>query len=391
MISYIKSTGISQGRIQFIRKTIPGHDRPTQTHHWGAKMEMRERNRSTQQILKRHRARRGFTLLELLVAIVVITILAAFILPAVTGVFGTAKESSVRNEISQLESAIATFKQKYGIEPPSYIKLYESPDTGDDMTSADPSWRKDTTADEMTYPHRVASRALIQRMWPNFDFSIARDLDHDGNTTDYYILRGSDCLVFFLGGMLQFGPGTDGQPGVAGTDDDGANGADDAAELGFLGSDDTAVLAGFSKNPANPFATPTNGEVREGPFFEFTTSRLRKSGIMTAPAPADFLRYLDPLGGQTSPYLYLSSYDGTGYHTADIPASTNLSGPFLTASGGPAQKQKNSQIISPGADSLYSLSGGSVIYDISQSNNGLGTNNAAYDNITNFSNGRLKP
>jgi len=292
------------------------------------------RNQTVRPNQQRHPARRGFTLLELLVAITVIAVLAAFLLPAIQGIVGTTKDAAVRNEISQMESAIATFKQKFGIEPPSGITLCED----------NSGW---------TNPANATSKALIQRMWPNFDFTMnAYDFNDNSATTDTFTLTGSECLVFFLGGVQK-------------------NGA----------------LYGFSKNPSDPFETTSTN--REGPFFEFAPSRLKPTPV-TANAPAKV--YVDGLGGQTNPYVYLSSYDGQGYRVADIPASTNLSGPYLTASGGIPHKQKSFQIISPGADTFYSASMGSVVYDTSAaSNNGLGTNKESYDNITNFAPGRLRP
>lgn len=384
---------------------------PDPENRRGAKMEMRVRNRTSQQQNERPPVRRGFTLLELLVAIVIISVLAAFLLPAIQGIVGTGKEAAVRAEISQLESAIATFKQKYGIEPPSSIRLYEA-------ATGDPSWATDSANDAS----RVASRAIIQRIWPNFDFTLNRDINGDQVRNSVFQLYGPECLVFFLGGVNTYSPGVDLKPGVAGTDDDGNGVVDDDNEYFYSGSDDTVALtpSGFSKNPSNPFVVGA-GQVSEGPFFEFVPSRLANSSA------TNFKVYRDPLGGQTTPYYYLSSYEGSGYKrfgldgrpgvagfdddsdskidfddapTNTIPdvAEINWAGSddefpsatfvmYQQSSGGVAHKPKSFQIISPGIDGLYGVGG---VFDISQSNSGLSSKDD-YDNITNFASGKLKP
>jgi len=306
-------------------------------------------NQSGQPKHQRLPARRGFTLLELLVAIVVISILAAFLLPAIQGIVGTTKDAAVRNEISQMESAIATFKQKYGIEPPSSIVICES---------------------SMDWTSNTSSKALIQRMWPNYDFA-DQDLNNDGTPDDVFALDGSASLVFFLGGVVK----NSGTPGEVGSPQ------------------------GFSKNPSKPFAIPAVGEVREGPYFEFAPSRLRKAPGLSSVITDDFqiLQYSDQFANLDGLYIYLSSYDGSGYVDADIPAAIPLGKAYQTSANGPAQKPKSFQIISPGADGIYggnkdeTLSDGSVVFNTTESNNGLKTNKFAYDNITNFAPGRLRP
>lgn len=341
-------------------------------------MEMRQRNQTGRKATRRTATApglqpRGFTLLELMIAIVVIAILAAFLLPAIQGITGTAKDSAVRNEISQLESAIATFKAKYGIEPPSAIKIYEGREDAMAMGGGiPPNWAIDTTPEEMANPLRAKSRTLIQRMWPNYNFSIDQDLNDDGDSEDVYILDASTTLIFLLGGVVT----NNGTAGLVGTPQ------------------------GFSKNPETPFKFATAGELREGPYFEFQPSRLRKAPEITqATDKFQILQYFDPLGTTTNLYLYLSSYDGNGYVAKDIPDDIPIGTAYVTASGAGAafHKPKSFQIISAGADGIYGDNKlttdpkGSVVYNTSESNNGLKTNTGAYDNITNFAPGRLKP
>ena len=97
----------------------------------------------------------GFTLIELLIVIVILAILMSLILPAISSAQKNARVSAVVNEIKSLESGLANFNAKYGFYPPSTITLHEAA-TG---------WSGDSE-----------SRALIRRMFPNFDFTAARDL-----------------------------------------------------------------------------------------------------------------------------------------------------------------------------------------------------------------------
>ncbi len=67
------------------------------------------------------------------------------------------------------------------------------------------------------------------------------------------------CTLTILGPV--YSAGLDGQPGRAGFDDDGANGADDAGELGWPGSDDISMIAESARvvryNPSGAGGTIT--------------------------------------------------------------------------------------------------------------------------------------
>src|SRR4051794_7873135 len=73
------------------------------------------------------RSRRfGFTLIELLVVIAIIALLVGFLIPAIQGAVRTARNAAVAAEISQLATALADFKSKFGDYPPSRIIASES-------------------------------------------------------------------------------------------------------------------------------------------------------------------------------------------------------------------------------------------------------------------------
>lgn len=314
----------------------------------------------------RVRPPRGFTLVELMIVIVIIGVLVAMIMPAIAGAFRNARDAQVISEISNLSAAIASFKVSYGIEPPSRIELYE--------TAA--GW---TGTSAIT----VNSRALIRRMWPQFDFTLARDINGDGDTNDTVRMNAGECLLFFLGGIL------DGDP-ACGYALKTANNIPETPPA--------ASPSGFSKNPANPFARGGN---REGPFFDFDISRL----IDTDPPPpanvAKAYEYRDSMPGQSKPLLYFSSYEGQGYRmtgalmeiSATQPVGT-LTSVYMVSPTSP-QKPQSFQIISPGADGDYGIGGlfrpSSAEADLPKTGVPATDRSAEWDNLTNFQNGRLLP
>ncbi|MDB5336700.1 MAG: xcpT 16 [Planctomycetaceae bacterium] len=294
-------------------------------------------------------ARQAFTLIELMIVIVVIATLLALLLPAVSSVFGVARESQVQIEMRSVEQGIAAFKAQMGLEPPSRITLAE-------IASQTPA----------------RDQAILRRIWPRLNFA-GNTYDWNGNGTagemnTTVTLRGAECLVFFLGGVRAY----------------------DTSTSTLLNS-----MSGFSRNPANPFTVQGAGELRDGPFFEFKTSRLVTSNIYP-----NFLVYIDPLPGHAppyAPYVYASSYEGRGYEAIDlvnnpspasVPPNTQLSSAYFLSTTS-FINPKTFQIISPGPDHLYG-DGGQYL-ESAMSNNCNLSNKADYDNLTNFHGGRLKP
>ena len=301
---------------------------------------------------KSHR-RNAFTLIELLIVIAIIGILIAFLAPAVGGALKRARVTSVRAEISQLETAIGKFRSVYNMDPPSSITLYE--------TVA--GWSGDAN-----------SRALIRQLWAQFNFAAAHDINGNGNSTDTITLSQGECLVFFLGG-------------VNGNTTTGLSATTDNNNPGYIGA-----CTGFSKNPADPFA---RGGAREPTFFEFLPARF------TDGDSDGFPEYRDPLPTQTMPYIYYSGYDGTGYQSTEFQpvVSGGLWQPYRTGTAltAPLWKPNSYQIISPGYDRAYGYGGAYVAsgtdrLPIPATPPPTAAQRAPEtDNITNFSSGELQP
>lgn len=272
---------------------------------------------------------RGFTLIELMIVLVIIGILAALILPAVMRGTDTARIFEVNNEQNKFKASITQFKTVFGVNPPSSVTIHE-------------------TASAWSGAPR--DRRIIKQIWQQFDFTLNRDFNGDSDTTDTITLDGAECLVFFLGGMV-----------------DGTSGA----------------LRGFSKNPRDPFAID-NGS-RDGPFFEFLggfdVSTKAPTGRLVDTDGDGAPEYVDTLASQLNPYVYFSSYDGAGYRAADN--AGRIAGPYYKDAALKVPYNADSfQLISPGRDFQYGTGGH---FDPKNPP----SSNADSDNITNFHSGIL--
>lgn len=315
--------------------------------------------------------RQAFSLIELLIVMVIIGILMSMLLVAGRNVTSTVRINEVIAEINNIGQGIKEFEGKFMLtEPfPSRIVLYER--------YAD--WPNASTSMDVSVQRNAAA---LRRIWPEFLDNtgrpkltmFAQDLNGDGDTTDTFELSGAECLVFFLGGVLQQGTPATTPP--------------------------TYLPTGFSTNPVNPFVA---GGSRVGPFIEFKSTRLVDSDSNNYP------EYLDAFSGSTTPYLYFSAYGGRGYRPLGDDGAVGGTGrnadeaPSFATGASPqfqsvyVQKEadtaamppkpavfwnaKTYQIISAGQDKAYGSGG---LYDPS-AGLPMTRQKTEIDNITNFS------
>lgn len=319
-------------------------------------------------------SRLGFTLVEILVAISIIVILMALLVPAVSGVRRTARNAAVRVELAALEKALTDFKTIYGEEPPSRVLLFETGAGWTTTISANITPLNAATAISAVEAEqlRIISISKIGKFWRQFDFAANRDINNDGAVQSAgtpLLLTGAECLTFFLGGMA----------------------AQDTV-------DPTRVsLIGFSSNASNPFYAGTSAapgtpvtllgrdaSTRKGPFHEFDVSRL-------IDVDGDGMReYCDQLPNTTCPILYLNSRNRR-FEPQDMvvfgDGLRDLTSVYTQGAGGPAWKEQSYQLISPGFDREYGTGGGYAA-ETGLVNSGARLPEA--DNITNFSSGTLE-
>jgi prepilin-type N-terminal cleavage/methylation domain-containing protein len=105
----------------------------------------------------RRRARRGFTLAEVLVAVAVVAILAAVTIPTIRGRLQEAQEDTIVEEIDNLSSAVIAYHQSVGHYPPSLDYLSALPATAYDLceintlsTTAQAAWSGPYTSRAMS-------------------------------------------------------------------------------------------------------------------------------------------------------------------------------------------------------------------------------------------------
>ena len=342
--------------------------------------------------------RGGFTLLELLIAISVIALLLALLVPAIRQVMGTANDTAVSSEIKGIEGGLSQFHQMYGTMPPSFLDLRRN--AGGFVNPATMPALRQVFGTSIDQGAMIAS--LNKMGFPGAGAAGFGDFSKRG------VLRGAECLVFFLGGLPANGELSGGLmvPG--------------------------AELAGFSKNPRDPFnvsnPTPTTFVLldknrRAGPFYGFNPDRLQfvndvegSSGRPVDAQSLSYFTYVDGFTAQKTPMLYTSSDGGRGYPTdfgadnapgggddgplgafpdlnyavgpfatQDVPVAL-AAGPYRTEAGGRINPN-GYQIISPGQDGEFGA-GGRYSSDAGYTPAG-NPNDGGEDNVTNFSAGSL--
>jgi prepilin-type N-terminal cleavage/methylation domain-containing protein len=248
--------------------------------------------------------RAGFTLVELLVVILIIAILVALLVPAIAAAVRAANNARVSAEISNLQTALADFKSKYGEYPPSRILLLSNAPGGNvfyNTSLTTPlSGANDMTLGDLYQRTVRAMRKFFPRAGGYFNTSGAiTPIDWDGPNFNGsgVLLQGHECLAFFLGGMPE-------------------QTVDSSGAYSYF-------MSGFSRDPQNPFNRSSVSPNRTQPLFEFSPGRLQDAFSLSlanaAGGPNGFPSYIDPLSNSSDPhpYAYFSSYGNNSYDPND--------------------------------------------------------------------------
>lgn len=95
----------------------------------------------------RPRARRGFTLIEIIVVVVIIAILAAVIVPNVISRISDARNSAAITEVKTLDGAVELYQTDIGTPPPTLDALVNKSAAGDS-----PRWHGPYLKNQSTVP-----------------------------------------------------------------------------------------------------------------------------------------------------------------------------------------------------------------------------------------------
>jgi general secretion pathway protein G len=430
------------GRMNEITIEDDGLARPAETptesesyHTWPALFKYRAGRRG------------GFTLIELLIVLVVVLLLAGLLLGAVLVVRGRVRVAQQVAELVQLDLALNNFKQKYGIFPPSRIRLRE---WQQGLTDIVPTQGTPYLQDDPFDQHSVA---YLRRIWPSIKLWIktttgGTDVETPGPgsigqwfqdnsaspsiVSRVYELEGDECLVFFLGGICEK-TGTD-KYILHGFTDDASNPS--RIPIGTIPRTQKRIQpmypfdvgrlyqrASFGTDLIQPrTATDSPGEFFVGDFFSVAPN-------LPQNAPGQLPSYKIAGADQSRPLpiAYFSAYEGRGYRPDDVnipPAASavttdhaqvfQLTWPQVTVapstrpspiSLGPNPFSRNPanpavrtppnqgriqpynpqtfQLILPGPDNEFGAGGAQVDYVAPNNTNWLSNE----DNITNFSGG----
>lgn len=343
------------------------------------------------------RPRRGFTLVEILVVIVIIGLLAALLTPAIIAAMNRAKVAAIKLDLSQLDMAITEYKQKNGDYPPDFAGLQSS------LAPADRD-------DNLVQATQTAILRHLRRAFPRY-VPIGADPD---NPAPSAWDRFREDVQLGTGGTAN-GSGVDG--GL-----DPANLTPASAIVFWLGglpdpNPNSKRLLGFSANPRNPF-DPTAPPLPK--LFEFSEPRLRRfTDFQPASQDDDALPWLVYTPSRReAPYVYFRArdedYPGSQYvYTPPSGETAEIVRPYYKVStpGGPLDEGWVSpdtyQIISAALDDRFGATSTTDGQPVAEDTAGedaphfpSGDNFKSstdypeflghHDNVTNFSEGTLE-
>lgn len=155
-------------------------------------------------------ARRGFTLVELLMVIVIVGILAALVSAGVLAALNRGKQARVLTEINQLDLALENYKSQYGGYPPSFGLPVVSDPPGPDPGQETLAQRQERFMRHvrLAFPRETRTYSELRTfIMTNTQYTTqalpSRGLAaaNGGNGLDINHLDAAEALVFWLGGL----------------------------------------------------------------------------------------------------------------------------------------------------------------------------------------------
>lgn len=286
--------------------------------------------------LSNRTSRRGFTLVEMVVTIAIISVLAGLVVGGIMVLMNKGPEAQARAEIKNLETGLGGALKDLGGQGgsgylPSHLILREDNEYYTDRAKTQVNPRYVATVNALTRafgryinlkPATVMGGQDID--W-NQDGQIARGQPPNGD----FVMEGQHCLVFWTGGVQ-------------------------APWIQRGAANQTASMVGFSTDPQNPASAPVAGQARRGPYANFQQHRLIRD-----PNAGNMPYYQDPFS-KNQPYAYFStSKSGNDYNPSDC--SSLLRSPYFISTNAAGQTKwanpSGFQIITAGLDGVFGPGG----------------------------------
>ena len=283
------------------------------------------------------RARRGaFTFIELLFVIAIIALLIALFLGAVNKVMQLQARTEILSDITKMQQSLGAARHKYTDVDflPGKIVLFNDVSKYTTNLGTVPVAQRPLAQQSAPVLRAMFGKRFLTNPHPAWDGSTLATRPTSvwwgaqASTPVGLTLEGSECLVFYLGGMPEW----------------------------QTGPPASAKCVGFSSNPQNPTIPPalqTAAERadRNGPFYEFRSNRLVP--VNANPNVNPFVRHLDSYG---TPFVYFGATSPNNYDPTHAHLGVD---PYAEAGSNPTKwlNPNTFQIISAGKNRAFGPGG----------------------------------